>query len=49
MIDPVSRSIRGERKATYGFSVDLVVELEEDTKASERKGGMRRFGENVIA
>jgi hypothetical protein len=48
MIDPVSRGIRGEGKVTYGVPVDLVVELEEDTQPSMSKGGMCRFGENVI-
>jgi hypothetical protein len=48
MVDPVSSGIAGEGKVTYGISVDYIVELEEDTKAGVCKGGMRRFGENVI-
>jgi hypothetical protein len=48
MIDPVPRGIRGKGKVIYGTSVDLVIELEEDTEASTCKGGMCRFGENVI-
>jgi hypothetical protein len=49
MIDPVSSSIGGEGKATYGISVDSVIELEEDTEASMCKKRMCRFGKNVIA
>jgi len=48
MIDPVSGGIRSEGKATYGISVDSVIELEEDAEASVCKGGMGRFGEDVI-
>jgi hypothetical protein len=33
---------------TYGISVDLVVELEKDAETSACKGGMCRFGEDVI-
>ena len=33
---------------THCISTDCVVEVEEDTEASVRKGGMCRFGENVI-
>jgi hypothetical protein len=48
MIDPVSRSVWGERKVTYGISVDFVIELEEDTETGVCQDGVRRFGENVI-
>jgi hypothetical protein len=49
MVDPVSSGIGGEGKATYGISVDFVIELEEDTEASLCKKCMCRFGKNVIA
>ena len=49
MVDLVLNSIGGEGKATYGISVDFVIELEEDTEASMCEKGMRRFGKNVIA
>jgi len=48
MVDPVSGGIQCEGKVTYGISVDFVIELEEDTEAGVCKGGMGRFGENVI-
>jgi hypothetical protein len=48
MIDPVLSGIWGEGKASYGISVDFVIELEEDTEAGMCKDSMRRFGENVI-
>jgi hypothetical protein len=48
MFDPVPSSIRGEGKASYGISVNFVIELEEDTEASVGKDGMCRLGENVI-
>jgi hypothetical protein len=48
MLDPVPRGVRGKRKVTYGISVDLVIELEEDAEASVCKDDMRRFRENVI-
>jgi len=48
MIDPVSGSILSEGNATYGISVDFVVELEEDAEVSVHKESMGRFGENVI-
>jgi hypothetical protein len=48
MVDPVPRRIQGEGKVTYSVSVDIVIELEEDTQASVCKDGMCRFGENVI-
>ena len=47
MVDPMSGSIRCERIATYGISVDFVIELEEEEEASVCKGGMGRFGEDV--
>src|SRR6266446_5244475 len=34
MVHPVSGGIVGEGKVSYGISVDLVIELEEDTEAS---------------
>jgi len=48
MVNPISRGIRGEGKATDGISVDFVIELEEGAEASACKEGMRRFGEKVI-
>ena len=48
MVDPVPRGIRGEGKVTYRISVNFVIELEKNTEASVCKGGMRRFGKNVI-
>ena len=48
MVDPVPRGIPGEGKATYGISVDFVIELEEDTQASVCKDGMRGFVKNMI-
>ena len=48
MVDPVSSGIRSKGKVSYGIPVDFVIELEEDTEASVRNEGMRRFGENVI-
>ena len=48
MIDPVPSGIAGEGKVTYGISVDFRIELEEDSKASTCKDGMRGFGEDVI-
>jgi hypothetical protein len=48
MLDPVSSGVWCEGKLIYNISVDVVVELEEDTEAGMCKGGMRRFGENVI-
>jgi hypothetical protein len=48
MVDPVPRGIRGEGKVSYGVSVNLVIELEEDAEASVCKDRMRRFGQNVI-
>jgi hypothetical protein len=48
MVDPVPRGIWGKGKVTYRISVDFVIELEEDTKASVSQDGMGRFGENVI-
>jgi len=48
MVHPVSGGIVGEGKVSYGISVDLVIELEEDTEASMCEDGMRRFRENVI-
>jgi hypothetical protein len=49
MVDPVPGGIWSEGKATYGISVDIVIELEEDTEASARKKRMCGFGKNVIA
>ena len=43
----MSGSIRCERIATYGISVDFVIELEEEAEASVCKGGMGRFREDV--
>jgi hypothetical protein len=48
MIDPVLGGIQGKGKATYGVSVDVVIELEEDAEAGVCKDGMRSFGENMI-
>jgi hypothetical protein len=48
MDDPVSGGIWGEGKVSNRISIDSVVKLEEDAEASVRKGGMCRFGENVI-
>jgi len=48
MADPVSGSIGGEGKISYGISVDFVIELEEDTEARVCENGMCRLGENVI-
>jgi hypothetical protein len=48
MIHPVSSSIWREGKVSYAVSVDFVVEMEEDAEANVCKGGMCRFGENVI-
>ena len=48
MVDPVPGNIPREGKVGYGISVDLIIEPEDDTEANVRKGGMRRFGENVI-
>jgi hypothetical protein len=33
MVDPMSSGIQGKGKATYGISVDFVIESEEDTEA----------------
>jgi len=48
MVDPVSGGIGGKGKVSYGISVDLVIELEEDTEAGVCEDGMRRFEENVV-
>jgi hypothetical protein len=48
MFDPVSSGIWCEGKVIYGISVDFVVKLEKDSEAGVCKGGVRRFGENVI-
>jgi hypothetical protein len=48
MIYPVPGGIRSEGKASYGISVNFVIELEEDAEASVCKGGMGRFREDVI-
>jgi len=48
MIDPVPSGIRGKGNATYGISVDFVIELEEDAEAGVGKGGMGRSREDVI-
>jgi len=48
MVDPVSGGIGGKVKVSYGISVDIVIELEENTEAGVCEDGMRRFGENVI-
>jgi hypothetical protein len=48
MVDPMPSGIWGKGKAGNGISVDLVIELEEDTEAGVCKDGMRRFWENVI-
>jgi len=48
MIDPVSGGIWSEGDASYGISVDFVIELKEDSEASVCKGGMGRFREDVI-
>jgi hypothetical protein len=40
--------IRSEGSATYSISVDFVVGLEKDAKASVCKNGMGRFREDVI-
>jgi hypothetical protein len=48
MIDPVLGGILSEGKASYGISVDLVIELEDDAEASVCKGGMRRLKEDVV-
>jgi hypothetical protein len=47
MVDPVPGGIRGEGKATYGLSLDFVIEPEKDTEACVCKDGMRRFEGNV--
>jgi len=49
MIDPVPSGIQGEGKVSNGVSVDFVIEGEEDAEANACKGGVCRFGENVIA
>jgi hypothetical protein len=49
MVDPVSSGIRGEGKVTYGISVDLAIESEEDSEASMCKKRMCHFGKNMIA
>jgi len=48
MIDPVSGGIWSEGDASYGISVDFVIELKEDAEACVCKGGMGRFMEDVI-
>jgi hypothetical protein len=48
MVDPVLSGIRGEGRVSYGISFDFVIELEEDAEAGVCKGGMGRFGEDVI-
>jgi len=48
MVDPVSGGIGGEGKVSYGISVDIIIQLEEDAEAGVCEDGMRRFGENVI-
>src|SRR6266403_3798058 len=48
MVDPVSGGIVGDGKTSYGISVDIIIELEEDTEAGVCEDGMRRFGENVV-
>ena len=40
--------VRRKGEVTYGVSVDIVIEFEEDTEAGVCKDGMRRFGEYVI-
>src|SRR6266403_2649768 len=48
MVDPVSGGIVGDGKTSYGISVDIIIELEEDTEAGVCEDDMRRFGENVV-
>jgi hypothetical protein len=48
VVDPVPGSIQGEGEMSYDISVDFVIELKEDAKASVCKDGVRRFGENVV-
>ena len=40
MIDPVPSGIRGKGKESYGISVYVVVEVEEDAQARVHKDGM---------
>jgi len=48
MIDPILSRIQREREATYGISVDFVIELEKDAEAGMCEDGMCGFGENMI-
>jgi len=48
MVDPIPSGIWGKGKVGNGVSVDIVIELEEDTEAGVCKDRMRRFWENVI-
>jgi hypothetical protein len=48
MVNPVSSGIQCKGEASYGISVDFVIELEKDTETSVCKNDMRGFGENVV-
>jgi len=45
---PSAKWHTGEGNISYGISVNFIVEVEEDTKASVSKDGRCRFKENVI-
>jgi hypothetical protein len=48
MIYPVLSGILGERKVSYGISVDFFIKLKESAETRTRKSDMRRFWENMI-
>ena len=48
MIDPVLSSVRGEGKVGLGFSIDFVVEVEENAADNLCDDGTCRLGENVV-
>jgi hypothetical protein len=48
MVHPVSSGIPHEGEVPYGITVDIVIELKEDTEAGVCKEGMRGFREYVI-
>jgi hypothetical protein len=48
MVGPVSGGIQREGEVTYGISVNIVIEFEEDAEAGVCKDGMRGFAEYVI-